>query len=170
MKKTYILSLVVVALAINSGCQKIKDLGKSPLEKFMSKLCHEWTVNSYNVKEYSSPQSTSQSANTLVRDTLLPRTKITFTQKEGSAEGSVVYTSVSKGITTTETQRWRYVDDIQIDLVYDYPAYNIIGLSTRYNITELTDKAFKFKRDENLVSTSNGAKYGELYTTVDMKR
>lgn len=166
MNKLYVISFVVATLTINNGCQKIKDITKSPLEKFMSKLCHEWTVNSYNVKEYSS----NQNGSALTKDTLLPITKMTFTQKDGSAEGDVVYTSVSKEVTTTETQRWRYVDDIQIDLVYDNPAYNIIGLSTRYDITELTDNAFKFKRDENLVSTSNGAKYGELHTTVDMRR
>ena len=68
--------LLVVTI---SGCNLFEDLTKSDLEKDLSNLAKEWIVDSVRVREYGYIQTTSAPPQIpLVRDTLLPITKMNF--------------------------------------------------------------------------------------------
>lgn len=169
MKITFLSLFIAIAASTMVGCDKLNDITKSPLEKFMSDLTHEWTVDTMRVIEYAYLPGTPPQT-LLSRDSLYPVTNMVFTANEVSAEGVVMQTTLINGSPDVKEIHWRYVDEISIDLVYYNPNTYTYNVSVRYDITELTDKSFRLYRYENLVSEQNGAKYGELKKIIRLHR
>jgi hypothetical protein len=168
--KTLIFSLFIsLAAILMVSCDKLDDLTKSPLDRFLSNVSHEWIVDSMRVVEYSSIPGNPPKI-TLERDTLYAVTKMVFTANEVGAEGVVIQTKMTNGIAQKKEIHWRYVDEISFDLVYYNPNTDTYNISVRYDITELSDHSFRLYRDENLVSDLYGSTYGILKTTIKMHR
>jgi len=168
--RTIIFSVFIsLAAILMISCDKLDDLTKSPLDRFLSDISHEWIVDSMRVVEYSYIAGNPPII-ALSRDTLYPLTKMVFTTNEGSAEGVVKQTTMTNGIAQENEIHWRYVDDLSIDLVYYNPNTDTYNISVRYDITEFSDHTLRLFRDENLVSEQYGAQYGILKKTIRMHR
>lgn len=168
--KTIVFSLFIsLAAILMVSCDKLEDQTKSPLDRFLSDVSHEWVVDSMRVIEYSYIPGTPAII-ALSRDTLYPLTKMVFTTNEGRTEGVIKQTTITNGIAKEDEIHWRYVDELSIDLVYQNPNTNTYNISVRYDITELSDHTFRLYREENLVSVLNGSQYGILKKIIRMHR
>lgn len=158
--------LLVVTI---SGCNLFEDLTKSDLEKDLSNLAKEWIVDSVRVREYGYIQTTSAPPQIpLVRDTLLPITKMNFLRDADAIGGALVQTSAEKGVQVVTELRWQYVD--YLTLYYPNPNIGLSDVDVIYNVVELTESKLHFTREENLVDQASGVRYGSLKRTFKMHK
>ncbi|TXE11225.1 hypothetical protein [Algoriphagus aquimarinus] len=171
---------ILMALAIPSlflsasACDLIDELkDENDIDKEVARITNEWTVDSVRVIEYGfvpGPGLTNEQQNPIVSNKLLPIVKMKFIRDPNSIAyvGKVIETSSENGVQTTKEYRWRY-DQPYIILLYPSP-FSPNDTEVIYNIEEISDKNFYFSRIENLVSNSNGGKYGSLKRSWKMRK
>jgi hypothetical protein len=151
-------SALVLAL---SSCNLLDT--KTELEKTREKVAQDWVVDSVRVREYGFiPGTPAQFP--LAKDTLLAITRMKFSQSAGSLKSALLQTTVVKGKTNQIEIFWSSQKSNSISLYYSNPNTFVYDIEVIYDIVELTDSKFHFKRSENLVSNNNGAQYGRLDT------
>lgn len=168
MKRKFLIILSFTALVLAAAsCDLLEN--KTDLDKRLEKISHDWTADSVRVREYGFIPSTPAKF-PIVRDTLLPITRMKFSQTAGSLKNSVLQTTVVKGKTVQTEIFWLSNSSSYVSLFYRNPNTQVFDIEVIYDIVELTDTKFHFKRSENLVSPSNGAQYGRLDTDYYLHR
>jgi hypothetical protein len=175
MKKFLFLLAIPSFFLFATSCDLIDELkDDNDIDKVAARIANEWTVESVRVIEYGFvPGSglTFEQQNPIGRDTLLPVIKMRFFLDEGNIikEGKVIQTSSVKGVEQVKEFRWRY-DGTYLKLRYPNPNIGMVDVEVIFDIVEATDQKLHFTRYENLVSNSNGAKYGSARSTWKMQR
>lgn len=160
-RKSLLALVLPLLLFLATGCDLFEDITKSDFEKNLSKLEGEWIVDSVRVREYGYFPSLPLAQQTpLGRDTLLPIIKMKFLRNPDAIEGKLIQTSLVNGAEVVAEYRWRYVD--YLDLFYPNPNVGLSDVQVIYTVVELSENTLHFMRDENLVSETNGARYGSL--------
>lgn len=162
--KRFLLSLAFPLLfATLSGCELFDEVTKSDFDKQLEYITKVWKVDSVRVREYGYIQSSGALPQTpLASSKLLPITKMEFLRNDGAFAGTVLQTSIGNGKEVMTELEWRY-DEEYLNLYYPNPALG--GLSpqaTIFDMVEISDKKFVFKREENLIDDRSGVRYGSL--------
>ncbi len=164
----FALSLPLLIVTI-SGCDLFEDITKTDLEKNLSNLAKEWTVDSVRIQEYDFIQTTNAPPQTpLLSDTLLPIKKMNFLRIGDAIGGTMVQTSIENGVEVTNEFRWQYVD--YLTLYYPNPNPGLSDVDVIYTVIELTENNLHFMREENLVDQASGVRYGSLKRTFKMHK
>lgn len=165
--RKYLPALTFPILLVTAvGCELLEP--KTDLEKRLAKLTNEWSVDSVRVREYGYIHGTPAQT-PLVRDTLFPIRKMKFARAAPDAmEGTLIQTSAVNGAEVITELRWRYYDYLEI--LYPNPNVGLSDVGVIFDVIELSDKNFHFERNENLVSETNGARYGSLSRVWKMHR
>lgn len=147
-----------------SGCELAEEITKTQFDKDLENISKVWKVDSVRVREYGFIPSNSGAAQTpLISSKKLPITKMEFLRVDEEAiGGKVLQTSIENGKEVDTELEWFY-RETYLDLTF--PSVFLGGLrpsATIFDMVEISEKKFVFKREENLVNDANGARYGSL--------
>lgn len=147
-----------------SGCELADELTKTQFDRDLENISNVWKVDSVRVREYGYIASSSGAAQTpLISNKTLPITKMEFLRVDEEALGGQLFqTSIENGKEVMTELRWFYREEY-LDIYFPNPAQpGVSPPSTIFDMVEISDKRFVFKREENLVDDRSGVRYGSL--------
>lgn len=163
IKKLLLALSFPLLFATLSGCELFDEATKSDFDKQLEYITKVWKVDSVRVREYGYIQSSGAIPQTpLASSKLIPITKMEFERNEDAIGGKVFQISTENGKEVMTELEWRY-EEKYLRLFFPNPLQP--GLSpqaTIFDMVEISDKKFVFKREENLVDDRSGVRYGSL--------
>jgi hypothetical protein len=174
--RKFLLHLAIPSLFLfATSCDLIDELkDDNDIDKELARITtNVWKVDSVRVITYGFVPGTGltyEQQNPIASDKVFPIVKMEFILDPNSIAyvGKVIETSRVNGVESTKEYRWRYNQPYFI-LLYPIPG-SLDNVQIIYDIKELSDNKFYFTREENLVSNTNGGKYGSLKSTWKLSK